>query len=69
MGDAPYRSITDDNLTWKHVCDLKGWHNEVATLYGIRAVPQNILIAPNGKIITRNIRGETLENILAEIFK
>jgi hypothetical protein len=38
-------------------------------LYGIRAVPQNILIAPDGKIITKNLRGEALENKLAEIFK
>jgi hypothetical protein len=74
LADARYKeawvkAIHDDKLTWKHVCDLKGWHNEVATLYGIRAVPQNILIAPDGKIITKNLRGEALENKLAEIFK
>jgi peroxiredoxin len=67
--EAWLKAINDDKLIWKHVCDLKGWHNEVGTLYGIRAVPQNILIAPDGKIITKNLRGEALENKLAEIFK
>jgi peroxiredoxin len=67
--EAWLKAIQDDKLTWKHVCDLKGWHNEVATLYGIRAVPENLLIDPTGKIIAKKLRGETLENKLAEIFK
>jgi peroxiredoxin len=53
-------AIRKDSLEWTQVSDLKYWYNEVAKLYDIRAVPQNFLIDPNGKIIARNLRGEAL---------
>ena len=62
-------AIHKDNLTWTHVSDLKFWKNEVAVLYGIQSIPQNFLIDPNGKIIAKDLRGEVLNNKLAEIFK
>ncbi|HVI47569.1 MAG TPA: TlpA disulfide reductase family protein [Chitinophaga sp.] len=60
-------AITADKLTWTHVSDLKGWKNTVAELYGVRAIPQNVLIDPKGKIIAKNLRGEELEKKLAEV--
>lgn len=62
-------AIHKDNLTWTHVSDLKYWKNEVAVLYGIQSIPQNFLIDPNGKIIAKDLRGDVLNNKLAEIFK
>ena len=59
-------AIHDDKLEWTHVSDLKFWQNEVAILYGIQAIPQNILIDPAGKIIARNLRGDELEQKLGE---
>jgi peroxiredoxin len=50
-------------------CDLKGWKNEAAQLYSVRAIPQNFLINPQGKIIAHDIRGEELNKKLQEIFK
>ncbi|WP_205687095.1 peroxiredoxin family protein [Chitinophaga rhizosphaerae] len=47
--------------------DLKFWDNEVARLYGIRGIPQNFLVDPQGKIIAKNLRGEALEKKLAEV--
>lgn len=67
--DKWLKAIHDDNLTWTHVSDLKFWDNEAAKLYGIRAIPQNILIDPSGKIIAKNIRGEELQKRLGEILK
>ena len=61
-------AIHKDGLTWTHVSDLKGWENEVSKMYGIRAIPQNMLVDPSGKIIARNIRGEDLQNKLGEVF-
>jgi hypothetical protein len=58
-----------DGLTWSHVSDLKGWNNEVAALFQIRSIPQNLLIDPDGKIIAKNLRGAVLENKLSEILK
>ncbi|MBX9784346.1 MAG: TlpA family protein disulfide reductase [Chitinophagaceae bacterium] len=63
------QAITQDNLTWTHVSDLKGWGNEVGRMYRISAIPRNLLIDPNGKIIAKDLRGEELNSKLAEIFK
>ncbi|MCA5006740.1 TlpA family protein disulfide reductase [Sphingobacterium sp. WQ 366] len=60
-------AIKQDNLQWYNVSDLKGWKNDVATLYGVKAVPTNYLIDPTGKIVAKNLRGEQLEKILSEI--
>jgi peroxiredoxin len=59
--DKWLKAIHDDNLTWTHVSDLKFWDNEVARLYGIKAIPQNLLIDPQGKIVAKNVRGDALE--------
>lgn len=65
--DAWLKAIHADQLTWTHVSDLKFWENEVAKLYGVRAVPQNFLLDPNGKIVAKNLRGEELDKKLAEL--
>jgi thiol-disulfide isomerase/thioredoxin len=65
--DKWVRAIEKDQLTWQQVSDLKGWQNEVAKLYGIRAIPQNYLLDPKGKIIGKNLRGEALEKRLEEL--
>jgi peroxiredoxin len=62
-------AIHKDNLTWTHVSDLKYWKNEVALLYGVESIPQNFLIDQAGKIIAKDLRGEVLNNKLAELFK
>ncbi|WP_436486506.1 redoxin domain-containing protein [Chitinophaga sp. ARDCPP14] len=67
--DAWLKAIDNDQLTWPQVSDLKGWDNEVAQQYGIRGIPANFLIDPNGKIIAQNLREEHLQEELAKIFK
>ncbi|WP_255578673.1 peroxiredoxin [Chitinophaga sp. sic0106] len=66
--DAWIKAIKDDGLTWAHVSDLKGWKNEVAKAYNIRAVPSNFLIDKEGKIVAVNLRGDELTQKLEEIF-
>lgn len=66
--DAWLNAIEKDGLPWVHVSDLKGWSNAVAVQYGIRAVPQNYLIDPEGKIVASNLRDERLHTVLAEVF-
>ncbi|WP_183565372.1 TlpA disulfide reductase family protein [Mucilaginibacter sp. SP1R1] len=66
--DKWLNAIHKDGLTWNHVSDLKFWDSKAAALYAVRGIPQNFLIDPNGKIIAKNLRGDDLENKLAEIF-
>jgi peroxiredoxin len=67
--DKWMKAIHDDQLEWTQVSDLKFWDNAVAKQYGIQAIPQNLLLDPEGKIIAKNIRGEELEAKLAEVIK
>jgi len=60
-------AIHSDNLTWSQVSDLKGWNNEVGVLYDIKSIPSNLLIDPNGVIIGKNLKGETLDAKLQEL--
>jgi len=66
--DAWLKAIRTDGLAWHHVSDLKFWDNEAAVLYGIKAIPQNLLLDPDGKIIAKELFGDALENKLAELF-
>jgi peroxiredoxin len=66
--DKWMKAIHDDQLTWTHVSDLKFWDNAVSKQYGIRAIPQNLLLDPAGKIIAKNLRGEDLVKKMAAIF-
>ncbi|MCB0589619.1 MAG: thioredoxin, partial [Phaeodactylibacter sp.] len=67
--DRWVQAIEQDGLVWHHVSDLKGWSNEVAQAYGVRSIPQTLLLDKEGRILARNLRGEALEARLAEIFE
>jgi len=57
------KAVNEDKLPWTQVSDLKGFET-VAKTYDIRAIPQNYLLDPNGKIIAKNIRGENMETVV-----
>ena len=61
------KAIHDDGLYWTQLSDLKFWDNEVARQYGIRAIPQNLLLDPDGRIIAKNLRGEELAKKVDEV--
>lgn len=61
-------AIAKDGLTWTHVSDLKGWSNEVAGMYSVTSIPHTVLLDAEGKILGRNLRGNALEQKLAEVF-
>lgn len=63
------KAIHNDKLEWTQLSDLKFWDNEVAKQYGINAIPQNLLIDPEGKIIAKNLRGEELDQKLSEVIE
>ncbi|NGM73721.1 TlpA disulfide reductase family protein [Sphingobacterium sp. SGL-16] len=66
--EAWVKAIEDDQLgQWAHVSDLKGWQSDVVKLYSVRGIPQNFLLDKDGKIVASNLRGQALEDKLAEI--
>lgn len=67
--DKWLQAIEKDKLTWPHVSDLQGWESSAATLYNITAIPQTVLIDPEGKIIAKGLRGIELEQKLASLLE
>lgn len=63
------KGIADDNLTWTHLSDLKYWDSEIPALYGVRAIPSNLLLDPEGVIIGKDLRGEALHEALKQAIK
>ncbi|WP_224746555.1 TlpA disulfide reductase family protein [Mucilaginibacter rigui] len=66
--EAWLKAIHKDGLTWTQVSDLQFWKSKAADLYAVRGIPQNFLLDPNGKIIGKNLRGDDLDDKLAELF-
>ncbi|MDP3641916.1 MAG: TlpA disulfide reductase family protein [Bacteroidota bacterium] len=67
--DKWLKAIADDQLTWPHVSDLKGWKNEAAALYAVNSIPANLLLDKTGKIIGRNLREEKLGVTISGLLK
>jgi len=68
--EAWKKAVIDDNLTWEnHTSDLKGWNNNVAGLYCIAFIPQNVIINKDGVIIARNLAGDDLMNFVKDYLK
>jgi len=61
--------IKQDGLNWIHVSDLKFWNSPVARLYGIESIPANFLLNREGKIISRNLRGASLDEELSKLYR
>lgn len=60
-------AIAQDGLTWTQVSDLAYFNSEAARIYNIQAIPATYLVGPDGKIVAKNLRGESLEAKLAEV--
>ena len=50
----------EDGMTWPQYFDGQGWSNALAVKYGVESIPFTVLIGPDGKIISTNLRGEAL---------
>jgi peroxiredoxin len=60
------KAINKDGLTWPNLSNVNGW-DEVSNTYGVKAVPQNFLIDPQGIIIDKNIDVDVLYEKLDKI--
>jgi len=67
-GAAWKEAILADGLVWPyHVSDLLAWNTPLTQTYAFNSIPHTVLIDREGKIIARNLRGESLEQKLKEI--
>ena len=61
-------AIIKDDLPWLNVSDLNGFKNVVAQKYAVTELPTNYLLDPQGKIIAKNLKGESLMEKLQALF-
>lgn len=61
------KGIEDDKLVWPQVSDLKYWQSDAAKLYGVKVIPHNVLIDPDGIIIAKDLLGNQLEEKLKTV--
>ena len=62
--EAWLRGIAQDGLPYHHASELKYWNSDIARLYGIRAIPANLLLDKDGRIVAKNLRGGDLADTL-----
>ncbi len=68
--EAWEKGIEDDKLgKWIHVSDIQYWNSKAVQTYKIESIPSNFLLDKEGRIIATNLRGEALQNKLAQLFK
>jgi peroxiredoxin len=58
--DTARHYAADKGLTWTQLWAEKADKGPLAELYGVSAIPATILIGPDGKVVTRDERGESL---------
>ena len=66
--DPWVKAITTWDMPWIHLSDLKYWKSVAASVYSVNAIPDNLLIDPEGTVVARGLRGVALQRKLAEIF-
>lgn len=63
------QAIDVDNLPWTQLLGAGGLNDHVVNSYGVTGIPSNFLIDPEGKIVAIDLRGEKLQEKLADIFE
>lgn len=65
--DKWLQAIEEDGLPWHQVSHLQFWQDPIAQEYGIRAIPATFILDEEGVIVARDLRGQDLENKVAEL--
>ena len=62
------KAIEDDGLEWHHVSNVR-YFDEIAQLYNVSAIPATFVLDGNGVIVAKDLRGQELENKIAELLQ
>lgn len=66
--DTWLQALEASGIPGAQLSDGKGEENEVAQLFGIKTSSRNILIAPNGRIVAKNLSGTAISDMMTSIF-
>lgn len=65
--DAWLKAIADDGLTWTQISNLAYFNDPIAKEYNINAIPATFIIDADGNIAAKDLRGQELEDKIAEL--
>ena len=68
-GEAWKQATEQMGIVWPQMSDLKGWECEAARMFNVTAIPHTIVVDQSGKILRRGLRGQELEEFIAEQLK
>jgi peroxiredoxin len=57
------RFLIDNNIRWPNLIDVPGEHS-LATAYGVKDIPSNVLIGRDGTVIQFNLTSANLDKVL-----
>ncbi|EDM38631.1 thioredoxin family protein [Pedobacter sp. BAL39] len=63
------QAVAVDGLTWQQVNDPRSTNGSVADSYGVKSLPFNCIVDPQGKIVATKLRGQQLTSFLSELFR
>lgn len=64
------KAVEEEDLKsrWTQLVDLKAFKGELAKTYRINGIPSCLLFDPNGKLVTRNMRGSWMDGRLIDLY-
>jgi peroxiredoxin len=61
--------IEGQNITWQQVLSEKKWEGALVKLYNVTAIPRTYVIDRQGKIASKNLRGDELRSSINALIK
>ncbi|MRG45715.1 redoxin domain-containing protein [Chitinophaga sp. SYP-B3965] len=63
-----FKAMREEKMKWTQLSDLKAFESELAKNYRIRGIPSCLLFDPQGKLVTRNMRGSWMDAALIDMY-
>ncbi len=61
--------VEERGLAWPHVWEADGFKSETARLYNVNRLPLTYLLDREGRIAAKAVRGEAIEEAVAELIR
>lgn len=62
-------AISQLELPWPQMSDLKGWDNEAAQFFNVTAIPFTVVVDQQGVVLQKNMRGQELQKFVTELLE
>jgi thiol-disulfide isomerase/thioredoxin len=62
------KAIDQEKMEWLQLSDLKAFNGPLPKTYRINGIPDCLLFDPQGKLVTRNMRGSWMDRRLIEMY-